>query len=62
MNVDYTADELRANWMAIEIWSQRWLPPPTVALLFPHKDDATEEGVNANWITLEVWGQVIKHL
>jgi DNA-binding beta-propeller fold protein YncE len=62
VNVDYTPDELRANWMAIEIWSQRWLPPPTTALLFPHKNDPTPEGVNANWITLEVWGQVIKNL
>jgi YVTN family beta-propeller protein len=62
VNVDYTADELRANWLAIEIWSQRWLPPPTTALLFPHKNDPTKEGVNANWITLEVWGQVLKNL
>lgn len=62
VNVDYTPDELRANWMAMEVWSQRWLPPPTTALLFPHKNDATPEGINANWITLEVWGQVIKNL
>lgn len=58
----YTPEELRANWMAIEIWSQQWIPPSPVALSLPRKYTPDAESVNANWITLEVWTQKINAL
>jgi YVTN family beta-propeller protein len=57
--VDYTHDELMANWLAIENWSTRWLPPAPV-LFFPYKGRSDREGINANWITLEAWANQIR--
>ena len=55
VTVDYTAAELMANWIAIEIWSQRWLPPAPVTLFFPDKHSTDPQALNANWIVFENW-------
>ena len=55
VSVDYTAAELMADWLAIEIWSQRWLPPAPVTLFFPDKHSTDPQALNANWIVFENW-------
>lgn len=58
INRDYTPDELMANWIAIEIWSQGWKPAaPT--LFFPHKNSSQESDLDANWVVMEEWVQQI---
>jgi len=58
---DYTQDELDANWLAITIWSQRWIPPaPT--LFFPTRGRLpTTTEINANWEVAEVWSERINN-
>jgi YVTN family beta-propeller protein len=60
--IGYSPDDMMADWLAIENWSQRWNPPPTVALFFPHKRTTSTSEVDANWMTLEVWGTLLKNL
>jgi YVTN family beta-propeller protein len=55
VSADYTQAELYANWLAIEIWSQRWLPPAPVALFFPDKHSTDPNALNANWIVFQNW-------
>lgn len=51
---DYTSAELMADWLAIEVWSQRWLPtPPT--LFFSRKGSDNPKDLNANWLIMEEW-------
>lgn len=58
---DYTQDELMADWLAIEIWSQRWVPPSPIALFLPHKNSTTASDLDANWVGLENWvNQIIQ--
>lgn len=59
---DYTVEELNTNWLAIENWSQRWVPLPTVPLKFPHKRSTLPAHLDANWVELQVWASVIKNL
>ena len=54
---DYTPAEFMANWVAIELWSQRWKPAPPV-LFFPRKGSHS----NANWLIMEEWANQIRGL
>lgn len=58
---DYTSAELMADWVAIEIWASRWLPPAPV-LFFPRKGSDNPQDLDTNWILMEEWANQIRGL
>ena len=57
-DVDYTQEELTADWLAIENWSKRWVPPAPV-LFIAKKTSMAPEDLTANWLRIETWANQI---
>lgn len=58
VTIPYTQDELTTNWLAIENWSKRWLPPAP-NLFIPHKSSSTPSDLTANWVAIQIWANQV---